>query len=190
MRHACPSLLVAIGCATALAGCGIHDPDQRFANTHTSTATSAREPAGSPEAAEHDGPDQPAPMRLSAASLAPTPQAALARFARLYINWSAAQLPERARQLATLSIGQAHAEAFLIAERAQTLERYRVTNSGTVVALAPGQGDEQGRWAVVTNELTSGSGPYLGLPATSHVTWATVTRQANGYVVTTWYPAS
>lgn len=189
MRCACPPLLVVIACATALAGCGIHDPDQRLVNTRPSTRTSADAPAGAPEATEHDGPDQPLPPRLSAASLAPTAKAALARFARLYVNWAASELPKRAGQLAALSIGQARAEALQVAGRAQTLERYKVTNTGTVVAIAPGQGNEHGRWAVVTDELTSGSGPYLGLPSTSHVTWATVTRQAKGYVVTTWYPA-
>lgn len=189
MRYAWPPLLVVIACSTALTGCGIHDPDQRLVNTRPSTRTSAQARAGTPEATEHDGPKQPPPPRLSAARLAPTAQTALARFARLYVNWTASELPQRASQLAALSIGQARAEALQVAGRAQTLERYNVTNTGTVVAIAPAQGDEHGRWAVVTDELTSGSGPYLGLPSTSHVTWATVTRQVKGYVVSTWYPA-
>jgi hypothetical protein len=119
-----------------------------------------------------------------------SPQAALERFARLYTNWNANQLLRRASQLAALSIGQAHTAALALAHAASTLQRYQVTNTGTVVAIAPGQGQEQGRWAVITNELTSGIGPYLGLPGTSHVTWATVTSQPHGYVITTWYPSS
>jgi len=190
MRRERLLLIVAIGCATSLTGCGIHDPDRRVANPRPTTAAPATQPAGSPEASEHDGPEQAAAPRPAAADLASTPQAALERFARLYVNWTAAQLPERARQLAAASIGQAHSQVLGLAANTQTLERYQVTNTGTVVAIAPGQGEEQGRWAVVTNELTSGSGPYLGLPATSHVTWATVTRQPDGYVVSTWYPAS
>lgn len=73
---------------------------------------------------------------------------------------------------------------------ARRCSRYEVANSGSVTAVGTGQGSERGRWVVVTNELTSGTGPYLGLPATSHVTWATLTHQRGGYVITGWYPAS
>ena len=115
---------------------------------------------------------------------------ALSRFAWLYVNWTAAQLPQRARQLAQISSGQARAQALALAARAAALEQYQVTNSGTVVAIAAGKDQESGRWAIITNELTNGTGPYLGLPATSHVTWATVQHQPTGYVITGWYPAS
>jgi hypothetical protein len=203
------SLIVVVACATGLAGCGLQDPNGASTSTHgatpaatASTATTATTPTTAPTATtvaagsraiqppEHDGPREPRAPQLPASATGPTPQATLARFARLYINWSADQLPRRADQLAGLSIGQARAEAMQLGSRAAALERYQVTNSGTVVAVATGQADEHGRWVVVTNELTSGSGPYLGLPATSHVTWATVERQRNGYVVSGWLPAS
>ncbi len=116
--------------------------------------------------------------------------AALARFAWLYVNWTADQLPQRARQLAEISSGQARAQALALAAPVAVLEQYQVTDSGTVVAIAAGKGQESGRWGVITNELTSGIGAYLGLPATSHVTWATVQHQPTGYVISGWYPAS
>jgi hypothetical protein len=124
------------------------------------------------------------------ARVASTPQGALTRFAQLYINWTATALPQRARQLAQVSVGQARAEAIQMVRRRSTLARYQVTNSGSVVAIATGRGTERGRWAVITNEVTSGLGPYLGLPATSHVSWAAVAHEGGGYVVSTWYPGS
>jgi hypothetical protein len=178
--------ILAIALAAALlAGCGIHDPYQRPTPAARST-TAPRAPA-QPAPGQPDGPTQPQPPPAAGASSA---RAALERFASLYVNWQAVQLPERARQLAALSTGQARGQALALQDRAAALQRYQVANTGVLAALAPGQGPEQGRWAVVTNESTSGTGPYAGLPATSHVTWATVARTQNGYVITGWYPAS
>ncbi len=192
-------------CIVTIAGCGVSDPYQPHHPAPSATTASrltasptptsiaaggaASQPAAQPAPGEHDGPPTPQ-AHLAPGASSRTPQAALARFAQLYVNWSAGQLPQRARQLAALSTGQAHAQALRLGDRGRVLERYQVTNSGTVVAIAAAQGAEQGRWAVVTNELTSGAGPYLGLPATSHVSWATLTRQQGGYVITGWYPAS
>lgn len=88
-----------------------------------------------------------------------------------------------------MAVGQARAQSEAMVREAVTLERYHVANRGSVVAIAQALGEERGRWAVVTNELTSGTGPYVGLPGTSHVTWATVSRDRGGYVVSGWYPA-
>ncbi len=194
MRHATAVLLTVA--AAALGGCGIHDPYQSPSHsttpssTATTTATTSATTTSTAAVGEHDGPTIPPAPKLPASAASGAPQAALARFARLYVNWSAAQLAQRGRQLAALSIGQAHAQALRLASRAGDLEQYHVTNTGTIVAIAPGQGAERGRWVIVTNELTSGSGPYLGLPATSHVTWATLAHQPHGYVISGWYPAS
>jgi hypothetical protein len=201
MRHRGPSstaILLGLLALVPLAGCGIHGPDQNLntttptvatASTRTLTTTEPPEPA-QPADDDDDGPAQTSPPQRSTAEAAGTPQSAIERFAHLYTNWTASQLPQRAGQLAALSIGQAHTQALALAHAAATLERYQVTNRGTVVAIASGQGQEHGRWAVITNELTSGTGPYLGLPGTSHVTWATVTHQHGGYVIATWYPSS
>jgi hypothetical protein len=185
MAHTCllaPAIVIS---AALLAGCAIHDPYQRLAAPPTTVPTTA----GAPLSPERDGPANQ-PTLLLAGGAASSPRAALARFATLYTNWTAAQLPERAAQLAAISVGQAHAQALALAARAPTLHRYQVANTGTVAAIAPGEGQESGRWAVITNELTTGTGPYLGLSATSHVTWATLTHQPAGYVIATWYPAS
>ena len=195
-----------IGIALTLSGCGLSDPyEQQQAQNTSSTARSSTTtstgrsvvPATSSTTAtagnpgEHDeGAPPPNRVRLGASVAAPTAQGALEHFTRLYINWTASQLPARSRQLADLATGQAQAQSLALAARAAVLARYHVSNSGTVTAIAAGQGPEQGRWAVVTNELTTGTGPYLGLPATSHVTWATVIHTPHGYVIDGWYPAS
>jgi hypothetical protein len=180
-------LILGAGVTVVLSGCGIPNP-----YSHQAPPSSATTPKTSPATAPSraDGPAEPAQAGIASTGLAPTPQAALARFAGLYGNWQASQLPARARQLAAVAVGQAHAQALGLASRAPNLERYRVANTATVTAIAAGEGAERGRWAVVTNEITSGDGPYLGLPATSHVTWATVRHQAGGYVISGWYPAS
>lgn len=172
-----------------LAGCGLADPYQGHPAAPP-TGAAAAPPARAAAPHGDDGPRAPTPSLPGSEALASTPQAALQRFARLYVNWRATQLPERARQLAALSVDQARGQAHALASRATALERYQVTNAGAVTAIAPGKGQEQGRWAVITNETTSGAGPYSGLPATSHVTWATVAETPRGYAVTGWYPAS
>lgn len=183
-------LLTCAAVAATVAGCGIHDPYQTHqpATEAPKASSTTRRVASAPT--EHDGPSQPTIAILPRSAAAPTPQVALSRFARLYGNWTAAQLSERSKQLAAISTGQARAQALKLASRATVLERYKVTNTSTLAAIAPGQGEERGRWAVVTNERTRGTGPYLGLPATSHVSWATVQLQHTGYVVSGWYPAS
>jgi hypothetical protein len=195
-------VIAVIICAFLLGGCGLlHGRGSSTtsssrsvpaatapAASQSTTATAAPDDDAPPE--HDDGPAAAPPPQLPASAASPTPQASLEQFAHLYVNWTASQLPARSRQLAALSVGQAHAEALQFGSRAPQLEQFDVSNSGTVVAVAPGQGQEHGRWVVVTNELTSGAGPYLGLPAVSHVAWATVVLQRSGYVVSGWYPAS
>jgi hypothetical protein len=128
-----------------------------------------------------------ATLRAAAAS----PQVALTRYAALYVNWTAASVSGEERRLASLSTGQARAQALAESNHpAPAVARYAVSNAGSVVAIAQGRGTERGRWAVITVEQTNGYGPYEGLPATSHVTWATVARAAGGWVVSGWYPGS
>jgi len=194
MRRPAMASLTAVVAAGLLAGCGITNPYQHphpattLSTTSTSSTASSAATATNPgEINEGQLPPSPVP---AAGGVSPTPRAALARYAQLYVNWSAGQLTDRGRQLAAISTGQARHQAQALASRGPVLARYRVTNRGSVTAIGAGQGAEQGRWVVVTNELTSGTGPYLGLPATSHVTWATVTTTHHGYVVSTWNPAS
>lgn len=170
--------------ALALAGCGITDP---YTTTQRTSSATSNHKASVPD---DDGPSAPDVSATSGAA-ASSPQAALARYAALYVNWSAATLSADERQLASLSTGQARAQALAESNRpASALARYVVSNSGRVVVIAEGRGMERGRWAVVTVEQTNGYGPYEGLPATSHVTWATVARVVQGWVVSGWYPGS
>jgi hypothetical protein len=128
-----------------------------------------------------------ATLRAAAAS----PRVALARYAALYVNWTAASLSGDERRLASLSTGQARVQALAESKHpAPAVARYSVSNAGSVVAIAQGRGTERGRWAVITVEQTNGYGPYQGLPATNHITWATVARAARGWVVSGWYPGS
>ena len=65
-----------------------------------------------------------------------------------------------------------------------------VANSGQVVAIAPGEGPDAGHWVIVTQEHTSGTGAYAGLPTAPHVTLAQVRHLSNGWAVSAWNPAS
>jgi len=121
-----------------------------------------------------------------------TPAQALRRFALDYSNWNASDLRLRARELAGISIGAARLTAEQIAATGAGggLIANRVANRGAVVAIARALGRYRGWWVVVTVEHTTGSGPYAGLPATSHVTLATVACVDGGWVISAWNPAS
>ncbi len=170
--------------AAPLGGCGISDP-------YTPQARMARAaPADAVTRGDDDGPRAPS-ATVPAAASASTPRAALARYGGLYVNWSAGALPAVQRRLVSISTGEARAQTLAESQAPpQALSTYAVSNSGQVVAIAPGQGAKRGEWAVITDEETTGEGPYQGLPATSHVTWATVQRSRAGWVVSGWYPGS
>jgi hypothetical protein len=176
--------ILATALVLVLTGCGIHDP---YTTTQYTPSTASNQRAKVPD---DDGPPPPHPT-ATARGATPSAESALARYAALYVNWTAGTLAANERRLASLSTGQARAQA--LAEGVHpspTVARYAVSNSGSVVAIAEGRGTERGRWAVVTVEQTNGHGPYQGLPATSHVTWATVARVGWGWVVSGWYPGS
>jgi hypothetical protein len=178
------SSAMVIGIAVVLCGCGISDP-------YTQTPRPARPaPADAVTRGDHDGPPAPS-ARVPVGVSAPTPQAALDRYGAIYINWTAGTLPAVERLLASISTGQARAQALAESQSPpRSVSTYAVSNSGQVVAIAPGRGAKRGEWAVITDEQTTGDGPYQGLPATSHVTWATVRRDVAGWVVSGWYPGS
>jgi hypothetical protein len=130
-----------------------------------------------------------AQTRLVAGAGRPTPQAALERYTRLYVNWTARTIVPIQKQLATLSVGQARAEALQAAAsyaRDQTLAESRVANSGRLIAIT--RSLDAGQWVIVTSEHTIGAGDYSGLPPTLHVIYAQVTRVQAGWVVSEWAP--
>jgi hypothetical protein len=126
-------------------------------------------------------------------SIAPSPEAALLRYALAYINWQAANLATHERALASLAVGQARLAAQQTAAAQSTsavLARDNVRNEGVVVAIALGKGPARTQWVVVTQERTTGTGPYAGLPSLAHVTLARVSFQTGGWAVSEWSPSS
>jgi len=190
--------LLALLVAGELAGCaGITDPYQTTGTARpTTSAPTAATPADTGDPApERNGSvparEQAATARLIATAGHTSPQAALDRYAGLYVNWTAANATANQRRLAAISLGQARAQALQAAAslaRDPELTKSAVSNTGTVVAIAPGQGAAAGLWVVVTREQTIGKGDYAGLPPTLHVIYARLTRTANGWVVTRWQP--
>jgi hypothetical protein len=118
-------------------------------------------------------------------------QAALRRYALVYTNWHASDLSAREHELASLAIGPARLaaeQATASQSGAASLALHRVENHGVVLAIAPGEGPARARWVVVTDELTTGTGPYAGLPRTLQVTLAQVVRVGSGWLVREWVP--
>jgi hypothetical protein len=186
-----------------LAGCGAAQrpaspPLGRSITPSRERAAVAETPApGGDPPSERGGtiprPAGAAQQAVSPRALAATPRQALVRYALLYVNWRAAQLPARERELAALSVGAARLTALATAAAssgAAALAASDVANSGEVIVVAPGEGAAAGQWVVVTQEQTTGRGAYAGLPPGPHVTLARVTREAGGWVVSAWAPAS
>jgi hypothetical protein len=196
MRHRVASLpLLSVLAAVALTGCGISDP---YAGKQASTSTSSSGAAASvtnADPAPERGGTIPAGARAAQSSIStgaaqPTPQAALQRYARLYVNWTAATVASIQHELASLSEGQARAQALQAAasySRDQTLAQSGVANSGQLVAISPSI-TTPGQWVLVTSEQTTGRGDYSGLPPTLHVIYGQVTRVPKGWVVSGWAP--
>jgi thioesterase domain-containing protein len=195
-------LPAALATAVALAGCGLTDPyTTRHAKTHaatraqTTTTTTTRTVTDADPAPEQNG-TIPTPARQAADRLADragsaTPQAAIERYATLDINWTANTVAHDQRQLAQISLGQARAQALQAAASYRndtTLHDSQVANSGQVIAIARGQGEQTGTWIVVTRESTTGQGDYQGLPPTDHVTYAQLQHNHGGWVISQWSP--
>jgi len=181
--------------AALLTACGISDP---YAGTHAATSTSTSSSAAAftnADPAPERGGTIPAgaraaQLRLSAGAARPTAQAALERYAHLYVNWIADSVAAVQRELASLSEGQARAQALQAAAsytRDQTLTQSGVANSGHLVAITPSLTTPE-QWVLVTSEQTTGKGDYSGLPPTLHVIYARVTRTPRGWVVSEWAP--
>ena len=171
-----------------LAGCGLTDPytSQHPATTSTSTSTSTTSTTATvdqrrpcPGARRHDPegrPSSPEPARGGRRQPDPAGGARALRRPRHQLDRQ-----HRRRRPASSSprsrVGQARAQALQAAAsygHDSTLQPSQVANTGTVVAIAPGQGSAAGQWVVVTRETTTGQGDYAGLPPTDHVTYAQV----------------
>jgi hypothetical protein len=130
---------------------------------------------------------------VSRAGVASSAELALRRYALAYVNWQASGLQRRERQLAAMSIGAAKLTAEQTAAArsgAAALVTNDVANAGQVVAITPGEGPDTGQWVIVTQEHTTGTGGYAGLPPAPHVTLAQVKHLRDGWVVSAWNAAS
>jgi hypothetical protein len=197
MRRCHILIPAALVLAVTVAGCGLSNP---YAS-RTSTTESPKAPTGARIRVRNA---DPAPERggtipntaakaqtLSRAAGAPTPRAALERYALIYINWTASTVAAAQRRLAEISVGGARAQALQAAANYQhdtTLLRSHVANRGTVVAITAGQSSTRGSWVVVTREVTSGEGDYAGLPAQLHITYGQVIHTPAGWNVNSWRP--
>jgi hypothetical protein len=203
MRHpAALTVLATTALVLMTAGCGITNPYAQTTSTTRAVTTTSVDRAPVTRTDADPGPERGGTIPTSTASSqdrlahdagSPAPQVALERYAQLYINWTASTVAADQRELATISLGSARAQALQAAASYKhdiTLRKSEVTNTGTVVSIAPGQGIAAGDWVVVTSETTSGRGDYQGLPAGLHVTYAQLARTARGWVVTVWEPRS
>jgi hypothetical protein len=189
---------LAVAAALMFGGCGITDPYRsssltpplRGGDSGTSQAAQSGNPApdggGTISGRAHAGQGAPAGDAGSR-----TPQAAIERYASLYINWDAANLAAHQRELASISLGQARAQALQAAAgaaRDPRLTGSHVANTGEVVSIGPGQGGAAGQWVLVTSERTSGQGDYSGLPPNPHVVFVRLMITSAGWVVSAWQP--
>jgi len=168
-----------------LAGCGVSAVPRPHRRAPSKIAVAQ---------ADHEYP-APAPPRQPVNAAASSPSAAVAAFARDYINWTADSVARDMAALAARSIGQARAAAQLAAaETAADYELHRdgIANSGAVEAIAPLPGGAH-QFVVVTRERTTATGTsaYQGLQPAWHVAIATVSDVgAAGWVVSGWQPQS
>jgi hypothetical protein len=188
--------ILAAALALMLAGCGLTDPYQQRSTTSVPIATAARTRADQTDPAPERGgtipsPAQAAQTRLTAGASQATPQATLERYAAIYLNWNSTNVIQVQRELASISLGQARAQALQAAANAghdPQLSGSHISNRGQVIAASPRHGSASGEWVIVTSEQTSGRGDYRGLPPTLHIIYARLERTGRGWVISEWSP--
>jgi len=170
--------------AAVLSGCGLTSAITTTPTPGVPAAANPGEQQGSiPKGAPAQRPVDPAA----------SPQAAITRFASLYINWSYRTLAGHERRLAASAIGDARlaeSQAAASAERDRTLAQAHIYNRGSVISVAAVIGGPPGEYAVVTREATGGDPEYAGLQSAFHVTLATVQQLPTGWVLREWQPQS
>src|SRR5207302_6128116 len=136
-----------------LCGCAINMSDATPGTDRARTRSPGDQTAQSRERAS------PPPPPQRARDPASTPQTAVRAFATAYINWTAADVSQRMRALATQSVGQARSAVELMAARTAgdyELQQGGIANHGTVEAIAPLPGGvDRGGYLVVTRETTT-----------------------------------
>lgn len=211
----CVRPATAVFLALVIGGCGVSQPT-RSSPPSSSEPSISSTPANPPSVTQSnqtpaDTPStavdthEPAPERggniptaakraqdtIAAKALSGTPQQALERFAKLYINWNASTVRAHQLALATISVGAARLTSEQTAAHIQgdaVVGQDSISNSGQVVSIAQGADSAQGYWVIVTKERTGGAHGYRNLPAQLHVTYAQVTAAGGGWVVSSWQP--
>lgn len=184
------ALLAAGASAAVLTGCGLSNPNTATLGSSPTTPTSTST-ASSPTAAS----TSQSTVRGAGGS---TPQAAIVQYARLWCNWTTADLRSHERQLEALSVGGARTQQQLaLAAAAQPRDSdvpqsgasSAATNTCTLEALTQGRGNAAGKWVLVTASHTS-TPNMPRLPAQYHVTYVTLARHGRQYLVSGWLPQS
>ncbi len=185
-------VLLSVGGCGASSTTSAPSPLGRAFAAASSPPGAAAAPIGDPPPERHGAVPQSVTGKQDTPSApAASPQAALLRYARLYTNWQAASLPTVERRLASLAVGAARLTAEQNAASSSAvaeLTAHHVQNTGIVLAIAPGRGPASGQWIVVTQEQSTGTGPYAGLPPTLHVTLASTEHLNRGWVISGWTP--
>ena len=122
---------------------------------------------------------------------AQSPQQAVERFAKGYINWTYKSLAADQTHLASTAVGAARAAE--LQARAQTardvpLRRAHIYNTGSLIAVSRAVGAGPQEWVAVTRERTGGGAEYAGIQAAFHVSLATVQAVPGGWAVSAWRP--
>jgi hypothetical protein len=181
MRPLTCRAVTAVVVVATCAGCGVGDP---YEPAPTSTETTAS------VAGNEVRPERPYRDAAPGTEPAPSAEAAVERFGELYVNWTYRTLVDHRRRLAAMAVGEASAtQRRAVAETARDdeLRASRIANEGVIVALSTARGSGD-RWVLVTRERTTGEDVYEALPATYHVTLATVVKVPGGWVVSRWEP--
>jgi len=197
VRPATVCSVAALLVVAALSGCAPEDPYGRqppAAGSGQQEPASPRAPTSrpglSPAFGELPGTAPRAllaePRRFPAAGT--TPQATLARAARLYGNWTSASAARRLERIAALCVGQARAELRQAAAQAATDPQQRGSRGRANVEAIDldGHGQRQ-RALVITRELVA----TPDLPSEGwryRLTVATVERRASKWVISRWLP--
>jgi hypothetical protein len=184
-RRARLALLVLCGVAIVLGAGGCSDPYAIKAGS-VGTGASSVQNVGEPPA--------PAPRQDGAGGVfdpQATPQAAIARFAEVYANWSYRSLARDQVLLASMSVGAARLaerQAAASTRADGTLARARISNRGSLLSVSADLA-RAGWWVVVNREQTFGRGEeYEGLAASDHVVLVQVARVGDGWAVSQWLP--
>jgi hypothetical protein len=175
-----------LGLMGLLSGCGL-------AGSIAGKTTASKEAPAAANPGEPKGKIPPSAKSPQPIDLALSPEAAILRFAGLYINWNYRNLPAHERQLAASATGDARlaeSQAAASAERDRALQQGHIYNRGTVISVATAIGGAPGQYALVTREETGGNPEYAGLRAAFHVTLATVQHLPAGWAVDEWQPQS